>query len=245
MVSEDLIKYIGEGLKKGYSKEELEKILQDSHWSNLEISEAFTKLNDNPIEQKDKVDDKLKIFIDISLKKGIDRKKIKQVLINKGWPSEKIDSILPSKEVIKTTTIKKNILKKDPFEKKDNSILKKVLLYSISFIVISLILSLSVGILFYIQGIENYKVTHPDSGNEVRGYCLEEDCSDMKDFIFDSLKDKLVLILSIALSISLVLILLHAFIPNKETIIWIANILFFLFIIYILYAWFSASTKTF
>jgi len=156
------------------------------------------------------------------------------VLASKNWPVEKIEMAFPKSSKPANTEKIKN-------KEKKKAGARKIISYMGIFIIISIVLSLSIGVFFYIQALSGYEVTDPNTGELVKGYCLQEDCQNMKNYIYDSIYGKMFLILSIALGVSLILTLLHALTPKKELIIWIANILFFLFIIYLLIMWFMAN----
>jgi len=238
MVDPSLIGYIKDGLNKGYKQPELEKILKENGWSNLEISEAFKSMEKKPSgEAPDKT---LLTFINGALAKGIPESKIKQALASKNWPKEKVDIAFGS--INKPTEKRKTFTdSKKEGRPKINFNYKKVLIYLGVFILISAVLALSLGVFFYIQAMVGYTITDPNTGDELRGYCVQEDCSDMKEHIYQSIGDNQILIISLALTISLVLVLLHAFIPGKEKLVWIANIIFFLIICYMLFMWLVAN----
>jgi|APSaa5957512622_1039677.scaffolds.fasta_scaffold19329_5 hypothetical protein len=250
MVDQSLADYIKDGLKKGYKKPELEKILKENGWSNVEITEAFGALEKNPTEGAkptgEAPDKTLLTFINGALAKGIPESKIRQALASKNWPKEKIDIAFqnankPAGEKKAFSETKKQEKPKSEFKPKISFNYKKVLIYIGVFILISAVLALSLGVFFYIQAMVGYTITDPNTGDELRGYCLQEDCSDMKEHIYQNIGDNQVLIISLALAISLVLVLLHAFIPGKEKLVWIANIIFFLFICYMLFMWLVAN----
>jgi SOS response regulatory protein OraA/RecX len=235
MVNKNLVDYIKDGLKKGYSKEELKKILKENNWSDLEVLEAFEaieqekqKISKSEISQNN--DQILNNFINSALSRGFSVEKIKQALIEKKWPIEKIEEALAKAKKPEEKPIK---------EKKKVSI-KKIFLYILWFFVIGIVLSVAIGVFYYIQGMNSYVTVDPSTNQQISGKCLKEDCSDMKEYIHNKISDKSIFIITIALSIALVLILLYIFIPNKELIIWIANILFFLYILYLLYLWLFA-----
>ena len=244
MVDQSLADYIKDGLDKGYKKPELEKILKENGWSNVEIAEAFGALEKKPAgEAPDKT---LLNFINGALTKGIPEAKIRQALSAKNWPKEKIDIAFQNTNKSKSeknalSNVGKEEKSKSEFKPKVAFNYKKVLIYIGVFILISAVLSLSLGVFFYIQAMVGYTITDPNTGEELRGYCIQEDCSDMKEHIYQNIGDNKVLILSMALAISLVLVLLHAFIPGKEKLVWIANIIFFLFICYMLFMWLVAN----
>lgn len=241
MVDPKLIDYTKKGLAKGYSEEELSKILRESGWTDLEISSTFNeikKVKPKIVKAVDK-DMVLVNFIQNSLNKGINEDKIRASLLSKNWPSEKINAAFSkvSKPVLGTQ--EKPVQEYKP--KTNGFDWKTLLIYVGVFFVITIILSLSIGVFYYIQGMKNYEITDPNTGERVKGYCLYEDCSDMKEYIFDNIGDNLGLIFIISIIISLALTLSYFFIPFKEMIIWIANIAFFLFICFMLYMWLMAN----
>ena len=115
MADPKLIDYAKKGLAKGYSEEELSKILRESGWTDLEISSAFNEIKKvKPVAskpEKKSVMDKTKIkdqilinFIQASLNKGINEDKIRESLLSKNWPPEKINAAFSkvSKPVLST-----------------------------------------------------------------------------------------------------------------------------------------------
>ncbi len=251
MADPKLIDYAKKGLAKGYSEEELSKILRESGWTDLEISSAFNEIKKvKPVAskpEKKSVMDKTKIkdqilinFIQASLNKGINEDKIRESLLSKNWPPEKINAAFSkvSKPVLST---QEKPIQEEYKPKRKGFDWKTLLIYIGVFFVITIILSLSIGVFYYIQGMKNYEITDPNTGERVKGYCLVEDCSDMKEYIFNNIQDNLALIFIISIILSLVLTLSYFFIPYKEMIIWIANIGFFLFICFMLYMWLMAN----
>jgi len=247
MVDQSLIDYIKDGLKKGYKRPELEKILKENGWANLEISEAFQSLDkkgDRP-QSTGPVDPILLNFINGALAKGINESKIRQALMAKNWPKEKIDSAFEkaNRPSMKTqeVSIQREEKQKDITQQKGNFNYKKLLIYTGIFFLIFAILSLSLGVFFYIQAMVGYTIIDPNTGDKLNGYCLQENCQDMKDYIYTQVGNNSVLIFTIAGALALTLVLLHAFIPGKEKLIWISNIVFFLFICYMLFMWLVAN----
>ncbi len=246
MVNLKLLNYIKEGMEKGYTKQELDEILKKSGWSKSEVSEALGSLNkpekvSSPLRKKPSPDSVLVDFINQSFKQGIREDQIKQALMAKHWPMDKINEALAKST--KPEPIKKPIKEKPKAKKKEyvgkGFSGKRLFLYILWFIIIGFILTATIGVFYYVNAMSNFSVINSNTGEEVKGYCLEEDCSDMKEFVNNEVMGQWIIILTIALSVSLIVVILHYFIPNKETLIWIMNILLFLFIVYILYTWFS------
>ncbi|MBT3691233.1 hypothetical protein HOG16_03260 [Candidatus Woesearchaeota archaeon] len=252
MVDIRLVDYIKQGFKKGYTSEELQKILKENGWSSVEISESLnsvqkTKKVSSPLTKKKNHDKILLSFINQNLEKGFPEQQIKQALMAKNWPEEKIDDAFSRATRPKPKIEEKKVEKIKPKPKKvmPQFDTRKILWHLLWFFVIGLILTTTVGVFYYVKEMSNFTIIDPDTGNEVKGYCLEEDCSDMRGFVQNELMNSLIIILTIALSIALVITIIHYFIPNKEMFIWVMNILFFFFICFILYTWFSTYNKTF
>lgn len=244
MVDKKLINYIKDGLKKGYSRQELEKILRSSGWSGSEIAEGFGDPKPQKNISKRQVitgkNNALDNFINKALAKGIPEQKIRQVLLQKKWPAYKINSTLSRIKKPQQTFQPKEISPVSAgIETKKSSGVKKIFTYVLWFFIISAVLSIGIGVFYYIQGIGSYTVVDPNTNQQVTGKCLNEDCSDLRNYVYDNLLSKLVLIISIAASIALVIVLLNLFMPQRQWIIWIADILFFIYILYLLYLWFT------
>ena len=125
MVDVRLVDYVKQGFKKGYTLEELQKILKENGWKSVEISEAIntlkkTKKISSPVTKKRDYDKILLNFINQNLKKGFPEQQIKQALMAKNWPIEKIDLAFSKatrpKEKIEEK--KENIVKEKPTEVK-------------------------------------------------------------------------------------------------------------------------------
>jgi hypothetical protein len=258
MVNLNLINYIKGGLEKGYNQKELNKILKESGWSEEEITEALNSMSkpkkvSSPLEKKVDKDTILIDFINKSLAKKIPEEQIKQALMAKSWPLEKINSAFSKVVKPKPAPVEQRIEEPQPIkESKRNPEMvgegfgvKQFFLYLMWFVIISMVLTATVGVFYYVKAMSQFTVIDPNTGEEVKGYCLEQDCSDMREYVQNSLMDSLIIILTIAISISLALVIIHHFIPNREMFIWLMNILLFLFICYILYTWFTAYNKTF
>ena len=250
MVDVRLVDYVKQGFKKGYTLEELQKILKENGWKSVEISEAIntlkkTKKISSPVTKKRDYDKILLNFINQNLKKGFPEQQIKQALMAKNWPIEKIDLAFSKATRPKEKIEEKKIEKPKPKVTLPQFDTRKILWHILWFFVVGLVLTTTIGVFYYVKAMSNFTVIDPETGNEVKGYCLEEDCSDMRGFVRNELMDNLVIILTIALLISLVVTIIHYIIPNKEMFIWVMNILLFFFTCFILYTWFSTYNKTF
>ena len=253
MVDIRLVDYIKQGFKKGYNSEELKKILKENGWTNQEITEALkstnkTKKVSSPLKKQKDQDTILLNFINTNLAKGFPDDQIKQALMAKNWPRDKIDKAFLKATRPRPKIEKPKVVEKPTPKKRIRTDLidgRKIGMHAIWFLVVALILTTTIGVFFYVQAMSDFSVEDPNTGEMVKGYCLESDCSDMREFVQGELVENLLVILSLALSIALAVTIIHYFIPNKEMFIWIMNILLFLFICYILYTWFSTYNKTF
>ena len=236
MVDQKLVDYIKDGLKKGYSKKELEEILRKNNWTKQELNDVFNIIyqrKDQPssyLMNREK-EQMLINFIKTSLSKGHQINKIRNALIEKRWPPTKVDEVI--REILKSGVQETKKEKPGGGPKT-----KKIFLYFLWFIIISVVLALGIAAYSYIQATHSYTIQDPNTGQLVTGNCLQEDCSDMREYIYEQILDNIIIIAIIGLGVSLILVLLHVFIPHKEIIIWVGNILFLLYILYLLYLWF-------
>jgi hypothetical protein len=253
MVDVKLVSYIKEGLEKGYSKDDLLKLLVENGWNKQEVTLAIKfieKEKEKKVIKKPKPKPEqpiLKQFIKESLDKGASETEIKNVLLSKGWKSEIIDSVFEGIEKpIKIKEEPKIEQREEPRKEKKEVKIKKVgekkfspmklLTYAISFIFITLILSGTFVVYFYIQGMNDYTITD-SSGEQLRKTCINEDCSDLKEYALENVKDKLTIAVLISAGVAIVALLLHFMLPFKTQMLWVFNILYFLFLGLILFFW--------
>ncbi len=253
MVDLRLVDYIKRHVDRGYSKEEITDILKKNKWTKSEISEAYkyydSKRNDlqktvskpaqlaedstSPTRRQQLAT--LKQFIARSRTRGINDQQIKTALKAKKWPDDLLEeafSILPSVEMPAQKPQPKPQAVKQPREPFN---FKLLIWYIIAFIVATAIISGTVFVYYYVVGLSNYTVSV--NGEEQHGKCLELDCSDMKESAFDYATNNLVLMLIIGGVASLLIVTLYAFLPIRNTILWIVNILYFLFLVFIGVRW--------
>lgn len=262
MVDTDLVNYIQDAISKGYTKEEIKKILLENDWSEEEVNAALSLVAKRMAAQTVKSQtatqtsisadkDKLVTFIEGAIAKGASAEDIKSALRNKGWPDYTIG------ESFKTIE-----LKKKPKEEPEEVVFKPqaaeglskriVLSYLVSFILITLVVSATVSLLFYVIAITNYEVVDPNTGENVKGACLEEKCADMKRFAFMEIglhpdsQDRSKLWTSIIIGgiSALAIVLAFYFVSFKTTLLWIINTLYFIFISYIAYLWIKFNYLT-
>jgi hypothetical protein len=248
MVDIKLISYIKEGIKKGYSEDELLDLLEKNGWKKQEVLPALkivSKENKKIIKKPKKKPEEtiLKQFIRKSIEEGISETEIRNVLLSKGWKPQKIEESFRGIERPKPKKLEKPIIekKKEEISKEEKPERKKItpmkiITYLISFIFITLILSGTFVVFFYIQGMNNYSITD-SSGNVLKKTCLNEDCSDLKEYALENVRDNVLLTILTSAIIALIFIILHFLLPIKTQLLWIYNILYFLFLGLILFFW--------
>lgn len=242
MVDLKLVNYIKRHLQKGYSKKELVDILKKNKWDKKEIDSAFNFISSKkdakpaskPASTKPTKQEHLAVlkgFISRSRAKGISDEEIKNALIAKKWPNDLIQRGFGSAGVEKVTRPPEEKPKKEkvPFR------LSQLVWYFIAFIVAGIIISGTIFVYYYVVGLSQFTITI--DGEEQYGKCFEVDCSDMKESAFDYAKDNIQFMLIVGAIASLVIVLLYALLPIKNIILWIVNILYFLFLVYIGVRW--------
>ena len=263
MVDRALINYLKDGFSKGYSKEDLKKILIENGWSQNEISEAIAIVSRMPsqkaqISQPQEQPKKLAVttlnaierqrlipFVEAALLRDFSREDIKLALIKKGWPEDKVD------EAFRLLDLKSKKEEEKPIEseyKPETGVeinAKLILSYLLSFVLITLVVGATVSLLFYVIAITNYEVIDPNTGALVKGACLEEKCADMKEYALKEIgihsdsqdRGKLWTSLIIGAIVALAIMVSFTFVSFKTALLWTVNLLYFMFICYIAYLW--------
>lgn len=237
MVDLKLISYIKSSLEKGYSKEELTKILIENGWSKKEANIGFKFLEKHLKEKGKKAEIKktpLIEFIENSLKDGISEGEIRLALSAKGWKNEVVDNAF--KKIKFPVIIQKKEKKPQRIREKSKLNFKNTFLHIISFIVISLILSLTFAVFIYIEGLNNYTIID-EQGNELTKTCIQDDCSDIIKFGFSYVYNNVWIYVGISVLIALMMVILYMLLPFKKELLWIYNVLYFLFLLVIIYNW--------
>ena len=240
MVDLKLVSYIKENKKKGYPKDELIKILKENGWTKQEINSAYNFIEKSKkaspkkkIHEIEKTKDPLSNFINKSLQKGVSEGEIRLALSSKGWKPELIDRSFRKAKFPIIKQIKEEKPQQAPKQKLN---LKKIFKYLFAFVLISALLSGTAGVYLYIQGMSSCVIT-TTTGEELRGTRLEEDCSDLKEHAFSYTYNNLLVYVVASLVITLVLLLLYGFLPYKNKIMWIYNIVYFLLLVFIVFKW--------
>jgi hypothetical protein len=263
MVDQALVYYIRDAILKGYTKDEIKKILLENEWTEKEIAEGFEALSKlkaqetvKPEQPKTESQTKQEIltpieknrlvkFIKEALAKEITEEEIKSALKWKGWPEQKINAAFelikkeeqPPQEKPVTIKEEKPEIKKPKIQIKTKITPATITSYILSFLLIAIVLGSTISLLFYVIAITNYEIVDPNTGQTVKGQCLEEKCADMKEFGMTKVKEKLTLTLILSSILALVIVLSYALVPFKAALLWITNLLYFMFITYIAYLW--------
>jgi len=262
MVDEKLLSFIKEAKQKGYSKEEITKLLLEKKWTQEEIEEAFNPPKERIVEYKPaikKADYRLTSFIKEALNKHYSTDEIRKALLSKGWAPYDIDlafnEVKPKIESYPSTEIKPKFIeptfeykkpkkeiafttkiKKEKFIPREN-ITRKIIVYFLAFIIISSILSFTFLVFYYMKGVTSYTIKDPNTGNQITGACLQENCSDMKGFALNFAKEKLMFSILVSCGITLAIIFLHEIIPYKNLFLWLVNLAYLGFLTMISYMW--------
>ena len=247
MVDLKLVDYIKRHLQKGYKESELKGILIKNKWDKKEVNEAFAYLSSKkePIQKpvskptqltetsstKQNQLNALNKFIKKSRQRGISDQEIKNALLAKRWPADLVEKGFEGPAQVQEKPVKEQKPKqpREPFN------FKLLMWYIVAFIVASIILTGTLFVYYYVIGLSEYTITA--NGEEQRGKCLELDCSDMKDSAFNYAMESIVLMLAIGVGAALLIVLLYSLLPIKNVILWIVNILYFLFLVYIGIKW--------
>tara|TARA_Y100000310_G_scaffold344806_1_gene459651 strand:- start:2649 stop:3218 length:570 start_codon:yes stop_codon:yes gene_type:complete len=186
--------------------------------------------------------DKIDIFIQESLKRGFSLKEVESKLLEVGWPPENVHNAITrannqDQENPKVVFRKKQepgkIFAKPQFTEK--TILQTLLI----FLGASIILSLTFAIFTYEWEIVNYTITDPVTGEQLRGYCEDPSCSEVKEAAAEAVKDNLTLDILMAMLAALIATMAYLFIVNKKAVIWTLNSIFFLLVIVMAVVWFA------
>jgi len=261
MVDIKLLNFIKDGLNKGYNHDELRDILKKNNWEDSEIQEALESIKKPteshakpiPIQSKPKRDVLTK-FIKVSLAKGAREHEIRLALLSKGWPVEKINRSFDKLNKYKSTNpvLKKQeyvgygapqegaekespSTKESPKEKpkepsKINS--KSILLYLLSFFIAVGVILGTTMVFYFMWGVNNFDGTCPDVGI----------CQEMKDSAIEYAYGNLLVSLIISVVISFAVLLTHTLVPNKEILLWIVNLIYLSFVLFIAYLWIKFVT---
>lgn len=255
MVDLQLVNYIKRHLAKGYTKQEIEKILIENNWDKKETKDAFKivetkgkvlkpvqKVSTTPDEEKqqqkaitnhDQINT-LKNFILSIRARGVKDEGIKKALLIKRWPSDLVDMAFSELKPVKEDKPSSNSFVKPKIQKKPFDF-KKLLWYILGFIIITVVLTGTLFVYTYVVGLSSYEVTI--NGIRETGKCTSLDCSDMKDYAFNFANDSLMFYLGISAALALLITGLYAIPTIKNGVLWGANILYFFFLIYIGYTW--------
>lgn len=188
----------------------------------------------------------LKNFILSSRSKKLSDFEIKNALRSKGWPEDLLEQgfrmLGPAQQPVKQIErpIQQQVQPKPIKERKPINI-KKIIWFFVAFIIATVIISGTILVFNYVLGLSDYTISQ--GGEDIKGKCLELDCSDMKEFAFNYAQDALSSAIMIGLIASLAIVLLYAFLPFRNVILWVVNGLYFVFLVYIGYIWITFSSS--
>ena len=254
MVDIKLLSFIKDGLNKGYSHNELRNILKDNGWSDSEIEEALSTLKNSikteskplPIQKKVRGDPLTK-FIKSAYMKGAREHEIRLALLSKGWPAEKINDtfnklkqdksvnrISKKKEEFVGYGAKEEISDLETTKKEKKSLNidgRKILIYFLSFILVSLVITGTFMVFYFMHGINNSDIT-----------CQSGLCVELKEDAINYASDNLLMAAIISLIVAFAIVLTYAFIPNKDILLWIVNLVYLMFVMFISFLWIKFLT---
>tara|TARA_Y100000310_G_C20636100_1_gene791232 strand:+ start:1050 stop:1790 length:741 start_codon:yes stop_codon:yes gene_type:complete len=240
MVDLQLVSYIKENKKRGYDKDELIKILIDNGWSKEDINSAYKFVDKNQkvptknqVKNMGKIKEPLSEFIEGSLKKGISEREIRLALSIKRWKPEVVDKAF-RKAKFPVIIQRKEEKPQTPPKQKIN--FKNVLKYVLYFLVLSFILSGTSLVYLYIQGMSTYVITNA-AGEELTKTCLEENCSDLKEYALGHVYDNYMIYVLVSLVLAILMLIIYGVLPYKPQILWTYNFLYFLVLVFIVYRW--------
>nr|MBA4405174.1 hypothetical protein [Nanoarchaeum sp.] len=187
----------------------------------------------------------LKNFILSSRSKKLIDFEIKNALRSKGWPEDLLEQgfrmVGPAQQIKQIEKpVQQNIQPKPMKEKKPINV-KKIIWFFVAFIIAAVIITGTILVFNYVLGLSDYTISQ--GGEDIKGKCLELDCSDMKEFAFSYAQDALTSAIMIGLIASLIIVLLYAFLPFRNVILWVVNGLYFVFLVYIGYIWIAFSSS--
>ncbi len=254
MVDIKLLNFIKDGLNKGYSQIELRGILKTNNWTDGEIEEAISSLKKStsseskplPIQKKGRGNPLTK-FIKSSLMKGAREHEIRLALLSKGWPAEKINMAFSkvkqnkpvnrisekSHEYVGYGAKKEEIQKQRPEKEKrlPNIDGRKILIYFLSFMLVSLVIVGTFMVFYFMHGINNSEIN-----------CQSGLCTELKEDAIDYASNNLIMAAIISLFAAFAIILTYVFIPNKDILLWIVNVIYLLFVMFIAFLWIKFLT---
>jgi hypothetical protein len=253
MVDLKLVDYIRRHIDRGYGKEEIKKILIENQWDKKEVDLAMNFLEEKktpvktiipkskPVVTQPNNITKLQIlknFINNSRAKGIKDSVIRAALLAKKWPESLLaEGFSDLRKPIEQKVIIQEKSKEKPKKERKPFNWKMLIWYIVAFIMAAAIIAGTIFVYYYVMGLSDYTVTM--DGVAVHGKCLQLNCSDMKGAALDYANGSLITMAMIGLIAALFIVSLYAFLPYRQAILWIVNLLYFLFLVYIGYVWIS------
>ena len=204
------------------------------------------------------IDSSLVEFIKKELKNGHSEEFLRQGLINKGWPIDIVnDSIKEAKRQINLETyIQVTQTKETPSIEQIKTISDKPIIHKsrfdrntltisfIMFIVIAVIITFTSLVFFYMNGVMDYKIFDPVTGQTLERTCIYQNCQDLRDSALNFAKQRINLSIIIGLITSLLIVIVYNLINFKKVFLWIIQILFLVFLLIMGYMWFTFARGT-
>lgn len=225
MVDQKIVDFIKNALQKGYSEDYVIKGLKLKSWPlnliNETIAEAKSQMGSQKIQQQAKAEP---------------QKPVQQTQpIIKPQPKELKLEAKPLQITQQKSTSPK-ISKPIPY--------RQISLYVLLFIGIFILLTFTILVYFYMNGIINYEIQDPITGTKYTKSCTQEDCSDLRAFALDSVKNMFTIILISGFILSVLIIIVYKLIPSnwKKTFFWVINGMYFLFLLIMAFIWIKFSS---
>lgn len=199
------------------------------------------------------IDSRLVDFLKKEIKNGHSEEFLRQGLVTKGWPIDTInDSIKAAKgqinlEAYIPTTPRINVPSIQEVKRiSDKPIIHKpkfdrnvLVLSIIMFLVVSVILTFTSLVFFYMNGVMDYTIYDPVTNQQLKRTCIYENCQDLRDFALNFAKTKITLSIIIGIITSLIIVVIYNLISFKKVFLWVIQILFLLFLLIMGYMWFA------
>ena len=198
------------------------------------------------------IDARLVDFIKKELKNGHSEEFLRQGLLTKGWPLDIVDDSI--KEAKRQTTVEAYLTLAPKIETptveevkriSDRPIIHKsrfdrytLTISIVMFLVIAIIISFTSLVFFYMQGVMDYKIFDPVTGQTLSRQCVFQNCSDLRDFAIDFAKTKILTSLIIGLVTSISIVIIYNLISFKKVFLWVIQALFLLFLLFMGFTWF-------
>ncbi|MEK6974256.1 MAG: hypothetical protein AABW41_03410 [Nanoarchaeota archaeon] len=223
MVNQKIVDFIKNALQKGYSEDYIIKGLKAKNWPLNLINEAIATTKSQMSPQKIQQQAKTEV------------------------PKQTQQIIKPQPKELKLEAKPLQIAQQKPTSPKISKPIsfKQISLYALLFLGIFVLLTFTILVYFYMNGTINYEIQDPSTGTKYNKSCIQEDCSDLRAFALDSVRDKFVPILISGFILSGLIIIVYKLIPLnwKKIFFWIINGMYFLFLLIMAFIWIKFSSS--